>query len=131
MSFWAEKLGMAEQVATPPSPPVSRDLYGLYNRPVSPQQETPAPQQTYTPAVRLKQGSICPGCGSDKYMGSHGSYAIACGECGYHPRFEQSGYGERSLKSQPGEVKAARQNTNSSTMAASIAALNAGHGEHI
>jgi ribosomal protein S27AE len=130
MSFWAQKLGMTAPSSTP-APPPSRQLYPMYNGPASPQMPAPTPQQDYTPSVRLKQGSICPGCGSDKYIGQHGSYAIACGECGYHPRFEQSGYGERSLASQPGEVQAARQNTNRSTMAESIQLLNAGGGDHI
>lgn len=129
MSFWAQKLGVTAP-SKPAVSPVSRELYPMYNGPASPQ-PLPQPPAAYTPSVRLKQGSICPGCGSDKYIGQHGSYAIACGECGYHPRFEQSGYGERSLSSQPGEVQAARQNTNSSTMAASIQLLNAGGGDHI
>lgn len=130
MSFWAEKLGI-DPATKSTAPPLSRDLFPMYNRPAPLPQMPSTPQQEYTPSVRLKQGSICPGCGSDKYIGQHGSYAVACGECGYHPRFEQSGYGERSLMSQPGEVAPARQNTNSSTMQASIAALNAGLGEHI
>lgn len=129
MSFWADKLGVTQTSAPTPQP--SRDLYGMYNRPAQPQVEQQPQQQVYTPAVRLKQGSICPGCGSDKYMAAIGNYAVACGECGFHPRFEQSGYGERSLASKPGEVVAARQNTNSSTMAASIVALNQGLGDHI
>lgn len=130
MSFWAQRLGM-ETPNKPAVSPVSRELFPMYNGPASPQMPATIPQQEYTPSVRLKQGSICPGCGSDKYIGQHGSYAVACGECGFHPRFEQSGYGERSLHSQPGEVAPARQNTNSSTMQASIALLNAGGGEHI
>lgn len=130
MSFWAQKLGMTTQSNTPvPSP--SRDLFPMYNGPAPSPVTAPTPQQTYTPTVRLKQGSICPGCGSDKYMGQHGSYAIACGECGFHPRFEQSGYGERSLSSQPGEVQASRQPANTQTMARAIQMLNAGQGEHI
>jgi len=60
-----------------------------------------------------------------------GSYAIACGECGYHPRFEQSGYGERSLQTKPGEAKPARQSGDSQTMQGAIATLNAGGGEHL
>jgi ribosomal protein S27AE len=131
MSFWANKLNN-EPVKTAPVP--SRDLFGLYNSPPIPQQ-TPQQQsipanQEYQPSVRLKEGGRCPGCGSDKYM-QYGSYAIACGECGYHPRFEQSGYGERSLQTKPGEAKAARQSGDSQTMAGAIAVLNTGGGDHI
>jgi hypothetical protein len=62
---------------------------------------------------------------------SYGSYAIACGECGYHPRFEQSGHGERSLNTKPGEATPARQSGDSQTMQGQIATLNAGGGDHI
>ena len=131
MSFWANKLNN-EPVKTAPVP--SRDLFSLYNSPAIPQQarqqhSIPANQE-YQPSVRLKEGGHCPGCGSDKYM-QYGSYAIACGECGYHPRFEQSGYGERSLQTKPGEAKAARQPGDSQTMAGAIAVLNTGGGDHI
>lgn len=130
MSFWANKLNN-EPVKTSPIP--SRDLYSLYNSQTIPN-ETPQqlsiPNQEYKPSVRLKEGGRCPGCNSDKYM-SYGSYAIACGECGYHPRFEQSGYGERSLQTKPGEATAARQSGDSQTMQGSIATLNAGGGDHI
>lgn len=130
MSFWANKLNN-EPVKTPSVP--SRELYSLYNAPTLPPQtpQTPSiPNQEYQPSVRLKEGGHCPGCGSDKYM-THGSYAIACGECGYHPRFEQSGYGERSLKTKPGEARAARQSGDSQTMAGAIVTLNQGGGDHL
>lgn len=130
MSFWAEKLGVAP--AAPAVIPQSRELYGLYNTPQAPVQQTvPAQPEEYIPTVRLTQGSVCPGCSSTRYRGSIGSRAVACPECGYHPRFEQSGYGERSLQSQPGQVSAARQPSGGQTMQASIALLNAGGGEHI
>lgn len=132
MSFWANKLN-----GTPPPAPVlpSRDLYVMYKPPGQSLQidhipEKPLPTEGYTPSVRLKQGSICPDCGSDKYM-PYGSYAIACGECGYHPRFEQSGHGERSLQTKPGVATPARQPGDHQTMAGSIALLNAGGGDHI
>lgn len=130
MSFWADKLNNAP-VKTTPIP--SRDLYGLYNSQTIPNtspQQLSIPNQEYTPSVRLKEGGRCPGCNSDKYM-QYGSYAIACGECGYHPRFEQSGYGERSLNTKPGEATAARQSGDSQTMQNSIVTLNAGGGDHI
>lgn len=130
MSFWANKLN-GEPVKQNTVP--SRDMFAVYNSPTIPQQapQTPSiPNQEYTPSVRLKEGGRCPGCGSDKYL-IHGSYAIACGECGYHPRFEQSGYGERSLQTKPGEAKAARQSGDSQTMQSAIATLNAGGGDHI
>lgn len=130
MSFWAEKLNGTPSV-TPAVVPQSRELYGLYNTPQAPVYQTvPAPQE-YTPTVRLIQGSVCPGCQSTRYLGSIGSRAVACPDCGYHPRFEQSGYGERSLHSQPGQVSAARQPIGGQTMKASIALLNAGGGEHL
>lgn len=131
MSFWANKLNN-EPVRQNTVP--SRDLYSLYNSQTppaeAPQQSSIPQNQEYTPSVRLKEGGRCPGCGSDKYM-TMGSYAIACGECGYHPRFEQSGYGERSLQTKPGEAKAARQSGDSQTMQGAIATLNAGGGEHL
>ena|ERR1700741_481387 len=131
MSFWANKLN-GEEVRQTPVP--SRDLYNLGIPQTIPQQtpQTPSiPQsQEYVPSVRLKEGGRCPGCGSDKYM-QYGSYAIACGECGYHPRFEQSGYGERSLQTKPGEATAARQSGDSQTMQGAIAVLNTGGGDHI
>lgn len=131
MSFWANKLNN-EPVRQNTVP--SRDLYSLYSSPIppaeTPQQSSIPQNQEYTPSVRLKEGGRCPGCGSDKYM-TMGSYAIACGECGYHPRFEQSGYGERSLQTKPGEAKPARQSGDSQTMQGAIATLNAGGGEHL
>lgn len=131
MSFWANKLNN-EPVRQNTVP--SRDLYSLYSSPIppaeTPQQASIPQNQEYTPSVRLKEGGRCPGCGSDKYM-TMGSYAIACGECGYHPRFEQSGYGERSLQTKPGEAKPARQSGDSQTMQGAIATLNAGGGEHL
>lgn len=129
MSFWANKLNNEPVKNTVPS----RDLYGIYNSPPIPQQ-TPQPQsipnQEYVPSVRLKEGGRCPGCGSDKYM-TIGSYAVACAECGYHPRFEQSGYGERSLQTKPGEATPARQSGDSQTMAGAIVTLNQGGGDHL
>lgn len=130
MSFWANKLNN-EPVKNNSVP--SRDLYGLYSSqtlpPETPQQNS-IPNQEYKPSVRLKEGGRCPGCGSDKYM-TMGSYAIACGECGYHPRFEQSGYGEKSLQTKPGEAAPARQSGDSQTMQGAIATLNAGGGDHL
>jgi ribosomal protein S27AE len=129
MSFWQNKLN--GDTAQPPVVP-SRDLFGAYNvpniPPAIPQQ--PSIPQEYKPNARLKEGGRCPDCGSDKYM-TYGSYAIACGECGYHPRFEQSGHGEKSLPTKPGEATPARQSGDSQTMQGSIVTLNAGGGDHI
>lgn len=129
MSFWANKLN-GEPVKPTTIP--SRDMFQV--NPVPLPQQTPQsssiPNQEYTPSVRLKEGGRCPGCGSDKYM-TYGSYAVACGECGYHPRFEQSGYGERSLQTKPGEAAPARQSGDNQTMQGAIATLNAGGGDHI
>jgi len=132
MSFWANKLNGTPAPAQAPS----RDLYGLYTTqaPVTQQQSIQQPQAAqgqYVPTARLKQGGRCPGCSSDKYM-QHGSYAVACAECGYHPRFEQTGYGLPSLASPNGQpAAAARQTGESSSLKASIAQLNAGQGQHI
>lgn len=130
MSFWANKLnGEPVKPVTIPS----RELFTAYGLPITPQQapqQQSIPDQEYKPSVRLKEGGRCPGCGSDKYM-TMGSYAIACGECGFHPRFEQSGYGERSLQTKPGEATPARQSGDSQTMQGAIATLNAGGGDHI
>jgi hypothetical protein len=134
MSFWANKIsGEPTQQTAPPA----RDLYGLYN-PVStpvpqPQQQSIPQQDDYKPAsnIRLKQGGRCPGCNSDRYM-QHGNFAVACGECGYHPRFEQSTYGLPSLADDNGTPAApARQTGETSSLTASIALLNAGGGQHI
>lgn len=130
MSFWANKLN-GEPVKQPTVP--NRELYGIYNPATTPQQvpqTSSIPDGEYKPTVRLKEGGQCPGCGSDKYM-TMGSYAVACGECGYHPRFEQSGYGERSLNTKPGEAQPARQSGDSQTMQGAIATLNAGGGDHL
>lgn len=125
MNFWANRLN-GQQVQAPL--PTSRQLYPALvpYTPQSPSQETVSPAQSYTPTARMTQGSTCPGCGSDKYR-AFGSYAIACGECGYHPRFEQSGYGDSNLRD-PGMVATpARQTIGTQTMQGAIAALNAGH----
>lgn len=141
-NFWARKLG----IDTSPAPaPFQRtnNPFPLYTAPevaqgAVPSQQVAVPQgqvqetQEYAPSVRLKQGEVCPGCGGDKYFRPSPNIMPTCGECGYNPRFEQSGYGERSLPTQKGEkVAAARQATGGQTMAASIAALNAGQGERI
>jgi Zn ribbon nucleic-acid-binding protein len=102
MNFWANKLNgnPVQQTVIP-----SRDLFNITGGTA----QTPEINTSeYVPSVRLKEGGRCPGCSSDRYM-SMGSYAIACSECGYHPRFEQTGYGERSLKTKPGEATPARQ----------------------
>jgi ribosomal protein S27AE len=129
MSFWQNKLN-GETTQTPVVP--SRDLYSLHNAPTIPQAVLPQQSipQDYKPNVRLKEGGRCPDCGSDRYM-TYGSYAIACGDCGYHPRFEQSGHGERSLPTKPGEAAPARQSSDHQTMQASIVTLNSGGGDHI
>jgi hypothetical protein len=128
LSFWADKLN--GQPITP-TPVISRDLYPATYIPSAPAQQTVPATQSYTPTVRLVQGSTCPGCGSDRYR-TNGSYAVACGECGYHPRFEQSGYGTPSLSSAHGSAIAARQiDSQGSSMHASIAELNAGGGVHL
>lgn len=141
-NFWARKLGMSNAPAPAPFQP-SNDLYPLYTTPqvgqgAVPSEQVAVPQgqapqaQEYTPSVRLKQGEICPGCGSDRYFRPQPSYMPTCGDCGYNPRFEQSGYGERSLPNQKGQkVAAARQVASGQTMETSIALLAAGQGEHI
>lgn len=126
MNFWANKLNGAPVA---PSPKPSRDLY-TYTTPTYTPPTVPGLPE-YTPTVRLIQGSTCPGCGSTNYRPPVNRFAIACPDCGYHPRFEQSGYGQRSLRTEAGQATPARQPTSTQTMQGSIAALNAGSGEHI
>lgn len=128
MSFWANKLNGMPVEQTPL--PTTRELYP----PFVPQQNImqqhlPAPQPVYTPTSRTTKGSICPGCGSDKYLGRHGDRAVACGECGYHPRFEQSGYLEPNIRSD--EATASRQSGDRQTVQDGLNLLNSGGGDHI
>lgn len=139
-NFWARKLGATTAPASAPFQ-ASTELYPVYTTPqvaqgAVPSQQVAVPQgqvqEEYSPAVRLKQGDICPGCGGDKYFRPSPNIMPTCGDCGYNPRFEQSGYGERSLPTQKGEkVAAARQVQGGQTMQSSIAALVAGQGERI
>lgn len=140
-NFWARKLGVANTAPAPAPFRASTELYPLYSPPtvaqgaVPSQQmavpQGPVPQEEYRPAVRLKQGQTCPGCGGDKYFSPLPSYMPTCGDCGFNPRFEQSGYGERSLKTEPGQATPAHQVAGSQTMQAALVTLNAGGGEHI
>ncbi len=142
-NFWARKLGMTNASPAPAPFQRSNELFPLYTTPAVAQGAVPSEQmavpqgqtpqaQEYTPSVRLKQGETCPGCGGDKYFRPSPSIMPTCGDCGYNPRFEQSGYGERSLPSQKGEkVAAARQVTGGQTMETSIAILNSGGGERV
>lgn len=114
MSFWEKKLNN-EKVQ---KPLLSNNMYGLYTPQIPAPQTVPA-QPQYQPSVRTIQGSVCPGCGSDNYRANVGSYAIACPECGYHPRFEQSGYGEAHLSDKG--ARPTRQTGDSQTMDASVA----------
>lgn len=138
MSFWANKLNGTKQ--TTPIAPVNRELYGLYTPVPQQQQYIPEafqPQAQYQPSVPMTPGSVCPGCGSSSYttkvQGHPGT--PACPECGYHPRFQQSGYARprTSPAPQQGENKAtpARQAAQTQTLKGSLALLNAGGGEHI
>lgn len=132
MSFWANAINGVQNEAPPA--PVQRGLYN-YGSPIPQHYQYQPPQQDYTPSVRMTQGSICPGCGSDNYLPhppGQPDRSIACAECGFHPRFMQSGYGTPSLKSQPGQLATpARQYMGGQTMQQSIAVLNAGGGERI
>lgn len=126
MSFWANKLN-----GTPQKPVVpSRDLFGIYTPRVSPPETVS--EETYTPTVRLTQGGNCPGCGSENYRANVGSYAIACPECGYHPRFEQTGYGEGSLRTAGQKAAPAKQiHDEGFSLKGAFAELNAGGGAHM
>ncbi|WPH58215.1 hypothetical protein SEA_LUCKYSOCKE_140 [Streptomyces phage LuckySocke] len=141
-NFWARKLGLSNTAPAPAPFQRSNELYPLYTAPqvaqgAVPSQQGAVPQgqvqtEEYTPSVRLKQGETCPGCGGDKYFRATPANMPTCGDCGYNPRFEQSGYGERSLPTQKGEkVAAARQVAGGQTMQASLAVLQTGGGEHI
>lgn len=139
-NYWARKLGLTTAPAPAPFQR-STELYPLYTAPTVEQGAVPAQQvavpqgqdqtQEYTPSVRMKQGELCPGCGSDLYFRPTPNTMPTCGACGFNPRFEQSGYGERSLKTEPGQAKPAAQVAGGQTMQAAIATLNAGGGEHI
>ncbi len=140
-NYWARKLGLSNAPAPAPFQSTT-ELYPLYTAPTVaqgavPSQQVAVPQgqvqtQEYTPSVRLKQGEMCPGCGGDKYFRAQPSAMPVCGECGYNPRFEQSGYGERSLPTQKGDkVAAARQVAGGQTMQSSLAELQAGGGVHL
>lgn len=123
MSFWASKLN-GEQ----PKPAVipSRDMFGLYNTPGYPQPQQSIPQQEYVPTRRLTQGGQCPGCGSSSYMPhppGQPNTTVACSECGYHPRFEQSGYGEGSIRTPGAPTPPARQTGDHQTMGGALAQL--------
>lgn len=135
MSFWASKLNGAP-TAPPQSPP--RALYPANYPPPVQQPQTvptgpysPLPEPQYTPSVKLTQGSTCPDCGSTNYMGLIRNAAVACPDCGYHPLFQQSGHGMRSLGADAGAATPARQPTLTANLGASLAALNAGGGERI
>lgn len=140
-NYWARKLGVNSTAPAPAPFQRSNELYPLYTAPTVAQGAVPSEQmavpqgqiqEEYRPAVRLKQGETCPGCGGDKYFRPSPNIMPTCGECGYNPRFEQSGYGERSLPTQKGEVvKAAPQAGNVQRMDIAIATLNAGGGERI
>jgi hypothetical protein len=129
MSYWANKLN--NQPVSQPSV-MSRDLYPTTPVYTTPQVQAPAVSEEYVPSVRLIEGSVCPGCGSDSYRGAIGSRAVSCPTCGYHPRFEQSGYGTPSLPGSKGDATPARQiDAAGTSIKASIAILNAGGGDHI
>lgn len=141
-NYWARKLGVANAAPAPAPFQASNELFPLYSPSEVAQGTVPSqqmgvpqgqiPQEEYRPAVRLKQGEMCPGCGSDKYFRPSPNYMPTCGACGFNPRFEQSGYGERSLPTQAGDkVAAAAQVAGGQTMQASLALLQAGGGEHI
>lgn len=133
MSFWANKLN-GQQNSQPVAPP-SRDMYAMYN-PVLPQEmqqpqyQAPQQSQAYTPSVKTTQGSICPGCGSDRYMlhpPGQPDRTLTCPDCGFNPRFQQTGYGVPSLAIEKGAtVQAARQTGDHQTMQAAIRGLNSG-----
>jgi hypothetical protein len=131
MSFWADAINGVQ--TQEPIKPIPRGLYS-YNSPI-PQAYQQPQQQDYTPTVALSQSSICPGCNSDNYPPAqrvmNGFVQGTCPDCGYHPNFQQSGYGTRSLSSNPGEATPARQVSGGQTMAGSIAMLKAGGGMHI
>lgn len=139
-NFWARKLGATTSPAPAPFRP-SNELFPLYTTPTMGQGAVPPEQmavpqgqvqEEYTPSVRLKSAEVCPGCGSNTYFRVTPNTMPVCGTCNYNPRFEQSGYGERSLRSEPGQVAASRQVAGQGqTMQAAIATLNAGGGERV
>lgn len=139
-NFWARKLGANTSPAPAPFRP-SNELFPLYTPPTVGQGAVPDQQmavsqgqvqEEYRPSVRLKQAEMCPGCGNNTYFRVTPNTMPVCGTCNYNPRFEQSGYGERSLRSEPGQVAASQQvSGQGQTMQAAIAMLNAGGGERV
>lgn len=140
-NFWARKLGVSNAPAPGPSYVPTPELYPIYNPPVShqgtvPSQQMAAPQgqvppQEYVPSVRMKQGDICPGCGSDTYFAASSSHMPICGDCGYNPRFEQQAYGAPTLKSDAPSTPAKQIASQPFSLKGAVAVLNAGGGEHI
>lgn len=133
MSFWASKIN---GTPAPPVAPPSRNLY--LPSTIPPPEQTPynSPEEYVPrPSLPLSKGGVCPGCGSDLYPApipvQNGFRQGACGACGYHPSFQQTGYGIPSLGSDGGRATPARQTGDSSSLASSIAVLKAGGGTHI
>lgn len=129
MSFWEARLNGKTPAPIPPP----RDLFQQY-QPVTQQpveNSVPEQQQNYKPSVRLTQGSSCPQCGSDSYM-VHGSYAIACDTCGYHPRFQQEGSGVRVPTDPKAKAQPARQlDSGGTNLRGQIAEMNANQHSNI
>jgi hypothetical protein len=141
-NFWARKLGAVENTAPAPAYVPTQELYPLYTTPAPQQGTVPSqqmaapqgqvPEQEYVPSVRLKQGGICPGCGSDTYFSPSPSIMPICGDCGFNPRFEQEGYGAPTLRGDGATpVAASRQVAGTQTMRGAISELMAGRGERI
>lgn len=129
MNFWANKLnGVKSQQA---SPVQSRELYPTFAPYTPPQPQPQAVSPAYTPGVRLIQGSTCPGCGTSNYRPLINNAAVACPICGYHPLFEQSGYGAPSLGTSKDATPARQDTSNYQSMQTAIAELNAGRGQRI
>lgn len=123
MNFWDNKLN-----GTPVDKPVvPRNMF-------SPQYVQQAPvQEAYTSTVRMTQGDVCPNCGSTSYRAmvpGAGNAVSSCFECGYNPRFEQSGFNTPSLRTEKGVARPARQTNDRSTMAMGLAAIANGTGLH-
>lgn len=139
-NFWARKLGAVEAAPAPVYVP-TQELYPLYTAPAPqqgtvPSQQMAAPQgqvplQEYVPSVRMKQGDICPGCGSDTYFSASPNHMPVCGDCGFNPRFEQQGYGAPTLKSETPAAPAKQVPNQPFSLKGAVAVLNNGGGEHI
>lgn len=129
-NFWASRLGVS-QPAAPQQQPVSAPAlvpwwandYAQYVQPQTPQPQAQEPTAEPEPggwgtiagsmrkAKSAKLSDVCPECGSGNMFRPEGSpnAMLQCYECGYNPRFSQTG-GQGGMPSgESGPATPARQ----------------------